>query len=152
MGYYQTGLVLLACRWVIERCFRWAAHFRQLARDYKRLALSMYQFHFLAFVGLLLAKGVFLAYRFITVSSAIPISVKPSHYTSRSRSAYVAMNHYNASLTLENILNLRDNRLYLTKRFEFFCLMQRNVHWPPIGIWHFRFGSEPSDSGGAAAG
>lgn len=56
----QTGFILLPRRWVVERSFGWAARFRRLARDYKRLALTVQQFHFLAFVTLLLAKGVFL--------------------------------------------------------------------------------------------
>ena len=55
----QTGFVLLPRRWVVERSFGWAARFRRLARDYERLALTMQQLHFLVFVGLLLAKGVF---------------------------------------------------------------------------------------------
>jgi transposase len=55
----QTGGVLLPRRWVVERSFGWAARFRRLARDYERLALTMQQFHFLVFVGLLLARGVF---------------------------------------------------------------------------------------------
>jgi len=56
----KRGFVLLPRRWVVERSFAWAARFRRLARDYERLALTMQQFHFLAFAGLLLAKGVFL--------------------------------------------------------------------------------------------
>ncbi|HEX8426527.1 MAG TPA: hypothetical protein VF639_09595, partial [Hymenobacter sp.] len=40
--------------------FGWGACFRRLARDYERLALTLPQFHFLACVTLLLAKGVFL--------------------------------------------------------------------------------------------
>ena len=55
----QTGFVLLPRRWVVERRFGWTARFRRLARDYERLALSVQQFHFLVFVGLLLAKGGF---------------------------------------------------------------------------------------------
>jgi transposase len=57
----RKGFVLLPRRWVVERSFGWAARFRRLARDYERLALTMQQFHFLAFVTLLLAKGVFLS-------------------------------------------------------------------------------------------
>ena len=55
----QTGFVLLPRRWVLERSFGWAARFRRLARDYERLALTMHQFHFLAFGTLLLANSVF---------------------------------------------------------------------------------------------
>lgn len=55
----QTGFVLLPRPWVVERSFGWAARFRRLARDYERLALTTQQFHFLVFVTLLLAKGVF---------------------------------------------------------------------------------------------
>jgi transposase len=50
---------LLPRRWVVERSFGWAARFRRLVRDYERLALTMHHFHFLVFVTLLLAKGVF---------------------------------------------------------------------------------------------
>ncbi|RAK64493.1 IS5/IS1182 family transposase, partial [Hymenobacter edaphi] len=57
----QKGFVLLPRRWVVERSFGWAARFRRLARDYERLAVTMQQFHFFAFVTLLLAKGVFKA-------------------------------------------------------------------------------------------
>jgi transposase len=55
----QTGFVLLPRHWVVERSFVWAARFGRLARDYERLALTMQQLYFLAFVTLLLAKGVF---------------------------------------------------------------------------------------------
>jgi len=51
--------VLLPRRWVVERSFGWAARFRRLARDDERLALTVPQFHFLVFVGRLLAEGVF---------------------------------------------------------------------------------------------
>ena len=55
----KTGFVLLPRRLVVESSFGWAARFRRLARDYESLALTMQQFHFLAFATLLLAKGVF---------------------------------------------------------------------------------------------
>ncbi len=55
----KRGFVLLPRRWVVERSFAWLARFRRLARDYERLALTMQQFHFLVFAGLLLAKCLF---------------------------------------------------------------------------------------------
>ena len=53
----KRGFVLLPRRWVVERSFGWGARFRRLARDYERLALTMQQLHFLAFVGLMLTKA-----------------------------------------------------------------------------------------------
>jgi transposase len=34
----KRGFVLLPRRWVVERSFAWAAHFRRFARDYERLS------------------------------------------------------------------------------------------------------------------
>jgi transposase len=52
----KRGFVLLPRRWVVERSFGWAGRFRRLARDYERLAETLAGWHWLAFVGLLLAK------------------------------------------------------------------------------------------------
>ncbi|GAB3827491.1 hypothetical protein GCM10028821_11330 [Hymenobacter jeollabukensis] len=52
----RKGFVLLPRRWVVERSFGWAARFHRLARDYECLALTMQQFHFLAFVTLAISK------------------------------------------------------------------------------------------------
>ena len=50
------GFVLLPKRWVVERTFGWLARFRRLARDYERLTQTLKQFHWLAFLSLLLAR------------------------------------------------------------------------------------------------
>jgi len=52
----KRGFVLLPRRWVVERSFAWAARFRRLARDYKRLATTLGAFHFLAFACLMIAQ------------------------------------------------------------------------------------------------
>lgn len=52
----KKGFVLLPKRWVVERSFGWAARFRRLARDYERLAASLENIHWLAFVSLMLAS------------------------------------------------------------------------------------------------
>ena len=52
----KRGFVLLPRRWVVERSFGWAGRFRQLARDYERLATTLAGWHWLAFVALLLVK------------------------------------------------------------------------------------------------
>ena len=52
----KRGFVLLPKRWVVERTFGWLARFRRLARDYERLTQTLKQFHWLAFLGLLLAR------------------------------------------------------------------------------------------------
>src|SRR5262249_2198844 len=52
----QKGFVLLPRRWVVERSFGWLGRFRRLARDYQRLSKTLAGWHWLAFVGLLLAK------------------------------------------------------------------------------------------------
>jgi transposase len=52
----KRGSVLLPRRWVEERSFGWAGRFRRLARDYERLSETLAGWHWLAFVGLLLAK------------------------------------------------------------------------------------------------
>lgn len=55
-AWCQYGFVLLPRHWVLERGFAWAARFRQLARDYERLALALAGFHFLACACLMLNK------------------------------------------------------------------------------------------------
>jgi transposase len=52
----KKGFVLLPRRWVVERSFGWLGRFRRLARDYERLAETLAGWHWLAFLGLLLAK------------------------------------------------------------------------------------------------
>lgn len=51
----KRGFVLLPRRWVVERSFAWAARFRRLARDYERLPATLAAYHWLAFIGLMLA-------------------------------------------------------------------------------------------------
>jgi len=53
----KRGFVWLPRRWVVERSLSWSARYKRLARDYERLALSLPQLHYLAFVGLMLAKA-----------------------------------------------------------------------------------------------
>jgi transposase len=53
----KKGFVLLPRRWVVERSFGWLGRFRRLARDYERLAKTLAGWHWLAFVGLLLARA-----------------------------------------------------------------------------------------------
>ena len=50
----KRGFVLLPKRWVVERSFAWATHFRRLARDYERLASTLAGYHWLAFALLML--------------------------------------------------------------------------------------------------
>ena len=52
----KKGFVLLPRRWVVERSFGWMARCRRLARDYERLPDVFAALHFIAFVGLLLAR------------------------------------------------------------------------------------------------
>ncbi len=52
----KRGFVLLPKRWVVERTFGWLGRFRRLARDYERLAETLKHYHWLAFLGLLLAR------------------------------------------------------------------------------------------------
>jgi transposase len=52
----KKGFVLLPRRWVVERSFGWLGRFRRLARDYERLATTLAGWHWLAFLGLLLAR------------------------------------------------------------------------------------------------
>ena len=57
LGQTKRGCVLLSRRWVVERSLSWSARYKRLARDYERLALSLQQFQYLAFVGMMLAKA-----------------------------------------------------------------------------------------------
>ena len=57
LGHTKRGFVLLPRRWVVERSLSWSARYKRLARDYERLALSLQQLHYLAFVWLMLAKA-----------------------------------------------------------------------------------------------
>jgi len=52
----KRGFVLLPRRWVVERSFGWLGRFRRLARDYERLNETLTGWHWVAFVGLLLAR------------------------------------------------------------------------------------------------
>lgn len=52
----KRGFVLLSRRWVIERTFGWLGRFRRLARDYERLAQTLANWHWLAYIALLIAK------------------------------------------------------------------------------------------------
>ena len=52
----KKGFILLPRRWVVERSFAWMARCRRLARDYERLPDVFASLHFIAFVGLLLAR------------------------------------------------------------------------------------------------
>ena len=49
----RRGFVLLPRRWVVERCFAWAARFRRLAKDYERLPTTLAGLHFVAYVCLM---------------------------------------------------------------------------------------------------
>ena len=57
LGRAKRGFVLLPRRWVVERSLSWSARYKRLARDYERLAVSLQQLHYLAFVGPMLAKA-----------------------------------------------------------------------------------------------
>ena len=50
------GFVLLPRRWVVERSFAWATHFRRLARDDEWLPETVAGLHFVAFTCLMLHK------------------------------------------------------------------------------------------------
>lgn len=55
----KRGFVLLPRRWVVERTFGWLGRFRRLARDYERLSDTLSNWHWLAFLSLLLTKMTF---------------------------------------------------------------------------------------------
>jgi transposase len=52
----KRGFVLLPRRWVVERTFGWLGRFRRLARDYERLTETLTNWHWLAFIGLLMTR------------------------------------------------------------------------------------------------
>ncbi len=52
----KKGFVLLPRRWVVERTFGWLGRFRRLARDYERLAQVLGQYHWLAYVALMIRQ------------------------------------------------------------------------------------------------
>ncbi len=54
----KRGFVLLPRRWVVERSFAWAARFRRLARDDKRLQTTLEGFHYVAFALLALKTAL----------------------------------------------------------------------------------------------
>ncbi len=56
----KYSFVLLR-RWVVERCFDWAARLSRLARDYERLPAMLRDLHSIAFAILLTAKLINLA-------------------------------------------------------------------------------------------
>ncbi len=45
----RCSFVQLSRRWVVERGFAWAGHFRRLARDYERLPETVVGLHFVVF-------------------------------------------------------------------------------------------------------
>ena len=57
LGHAKRGFVLLPRRWVVERSLSWSARYKRLARGFERLAVSLQQLHYLAFVGLMLTKA-----------------------------------------------------------------------------------------------
>jgi transposase len=52
----KRGFILLPKRWVAERTFGWPGRFRRLARDYERLADTLKNGHWLAFLGPLMSQ------------------------------------------------------------------------------------------------
>jgi transposase len=52
----KRGFVLLPRRWVVERTFGCLGRFRRLTRDYERLAETLKNWHWLAFLGLLMSQ------------------------------------------------------------------------------------------------
>lgn len=54
----QTGFVLVAQRWVVERSHTWAAHLRRLARAYAQVAEMLQGLHCAAFAILMLKRCV----------------------------------------------------------------------------------------------
>jgi transposase len=50
----KKGFVLLPRRWVVERTFGWLGRFRRLARDYERLDEVLKQWHWLAYIALII--------------------------------------------------------------------------------------------------
>jgi Transposase DDE domain len=54
----KKGFLLLPRRWVLQRSFAWAAHFRRLAQDYEQLPETLAALHFLAFAILMLRRFI----------------------------------------------------------------------------------------------
>jgi transposase len=54
----KRGFVLLPRRWVVERSFAWATHFRRLAKDDERLPETIVGLHFVAFACLMLHRAL----------------------------------------------------------------------------------------------
>lgn len=54
----KKGFVLLPRRWLVDRSFGWAAHFRRLVRDFERTTETLTGLHFIAFAMLMLANFV----------------------------------------------------------------------------------------------
>lgn len=52
----KHDFVFVPKRWVVERTFGWLGRFRRRARDYERLAETLRRYHWLASLGLLLAR------------------------------------------------------------------------------------------------
>lgn len=69
----NRGLVLLPCRWVVERSFAWATRFRRLVKDYEHYAITLADLHLVAFVSLMLRQAAQLA-----TGSSQPLDTAPS--------------------------------------------------------------------------
>jgi transposase len=54
----KRGFVLLPRRWVVERDFAWASHFRRLVKAYERLPATVAGLHFAALAGLFLHRAI----------------------------------------------------------------------------------------------
>jgi transposase len=52
----KKGFILLPRRWVVERTFGWLGRFRRLARDYERLSEVLVNWHWVAFVTIILNR------------------------------------------------------------------------------------------------
>jgi transposase len=57
----KKGFVLLPKRWIVGRSFAWTARFRRLVRDYERYAITLAEWHLVAFVCLMLRRAALLA-------------------------------------------------------------------------------------------
>jgi transposase len=52
----KRGFVLLPRRWVVERTFGWLGRHRRLARDYERLTETLANYHWVAYLGVILER------------------------------------------------------------------------------------------------
>ncbi len=59
----KRGFVLLPRRWVVERSFAWATHFRRRVKDHEGYASAPAGLHLVAFLCLMLRKPALLATR-----------------------------------------------------------------------------------------